>query len=344
MVEVVNRGNGAQELVRTQEDDQSSFSFVDIIERVDKLPLDFGVIPDFQQNVFYLTTHEGAKVGFVCRFVLDEMLQYAAEEVKSAFTVDESTSEIRFTSDDFETRNSQIAAIANILREKSDIEDLKGWRDERYAVWSPSHEPYVLVERSMAGPLGIITYGVHINGYFFDDSTKEIRFWIPRRSATKPTWPYILDNMVAGGIGYPCGIYETVLKESMEEANLEKEVIEKGISSGGVVSYLFYQGNPANDHFNNQKSYIVGEVEHVYDMKLDHTVIPKPNDGEVDSFNVMSLPEVMEALQNGEFKPNCALVMIDFLVRHGYITTNNEPRYLELSNKMHRTLPFPTRD
>lgn len=131
MVEVVNKKNGEQELVRTREDDENSFSFVDIVDRVDKFPLDYASVPDFQQNVYCLTTHEHVKIGFVCRFVLDEMIRYAGQDVKSTFIIDDSTSEIRFLSDDFETRNTQIETISNTLRQKSDIEDLKGWRDER---------------------------------------------------------------------------------------------------------------------------------------------------------------------------------------------------------------------
>ncbi|CAB4256491.1 similar to Saccharomyces cerevisiae YJR142W Putative protein of unknown function [Maudiozyma barnettii] len=344
MVVTVTDVNQKQTLVRTEDDEKFSFSFQEIIDRVDKLPLNYNDIPEFQENMFYLMTHDNIKIGFVCRFILNEMTQHCEKLVAVTFDVDSSKRTIRFKSNDFNTRNEQIDQISTILREHSNIEDLKGWRNEKYAVWCPEKKPYVLIERAMAGPMGILTYGVHINGYFFDSKTKEIRFWIPRRSATKPTWPYMLDNMVAGGIGFPYGIHETVIKESLEEANLPQDIINASISNAGVVSYLFYQGNSKVDKFNSQKSYIVGEIEYIYDMKLNEDTIPRPNDGEVDSFNVLSLQEVMTALQNAEFKPNCALVMVDFLIRHGFITTENEPNYLEIVNRIHRTLPFPTRN
>ena len=28
-------------------------------------------------------------------------------------------------------------------------------------------------------------------------------------------------------------------------------------------------------------------------------------------------------IASGDFKPNCALVILDFLVRHGYVTADN---------------------
>ena len=38
-------------------------------------------------------------------------------------------------------------------------------------------------------------YGVHMNGYLLTDDGK-FKMWIGRRSATKPTFPGLLDNMV----------------------------------------------------------------------------------------------------------------------------------------------------
>ena len=48
--------------------------------------------------------------------------------------------------------------------------------------------------------------------------------------------------------------------------------------------------------------------------------------------------QVVEALHNGEFKPNCGLILVDFLVRHGFVTPENEPNYVEISWRMHRRL------
>ena len=43
-------------------------------------------------------------------------------------------------------------------------------------------------------------YGVHINGYVGDVAAAGgQRLWVARRSATKPTWPGMLDHIVAGG-------------------------------------------------------------------------------------------------------------------------------------------------
>lgn len=50
------------------------------------------------------------------------------------------------------------------------------------------------LERSAAHIFGIKAYGCHINGYIKKDGQYFI--WIARRSKTKQTYPYMLDNFV----------------------------------------------------------------------------------------------------------------------------------------------------
>lgn len=52
----------------------------------------------------------------------------------------------------------------------------------------------------------------------------------------------------------------------------------------------------------------------------------------------MTIPEVMTHLHAGEFKPNCGLILVDFLVRHGLVTPENEPDYIELCWRLRRRL------
>lgn len=344
MVRVERDVHGKQIIVRTSEDDVNNFSFLDIIDRVDSFPLDYTEIPEFQANVFYLITHDGIKVGFVCRFVIEEIQSLVPTTLfDETFTLNQEKHQLIFKSTDFDTRCSQIDEIGLILHNSKEckLEALKAWRNEKYAIWIKK-TPYVLIERALAGPFGMVTAGSHINGYVTDPVSGDHKFWISRRSATKPTWPLMLDNIIAGGLGYPYGPYETAIKESLEEANLDKDIIEKYIRPAGVVTYFHYEGKPSEDKFNTENAYIVGEAEFIYDLHLPVDVIPRPNDGEVDSFNFMTLKETIKALQKGEFKPNCGLVMVDFLIRHGYITAENEPNFIAIFNKMHRHLPFPT--
>ncbi|MDQ6965518.1 MAG: hypothetical protein Q9M23_01175, partial [Mariprofundaceae bacterium] len=67
-------------------------------------------------------------------------------------------------------------------------------------------------------------------------------------------------------------------------------------------------------------------------LTLPSTFKPACNDGEVAEFFLWPLDEVARVVrETDEFKPNCNLVVIDFLLRHGLIGTEH-PEYKELSS------------
>jgi hypothetical protein len=38
------------------------------------------------------------------------------------------------------------------------------------------------------------------------------------------------------------------------------------------------------------------------------------------------------------FKPNCGLILVDFLVRHGFLSAETEADYNEITRRCHRNL------
>lgn len=180
-----------------------------------------------------------------------------------------------------------------------------------------------MLERSACELFGFVTYGVQMTMY-----TPDYRIWVPRRSKTKQTWAGFLDNSVAGGIPNGIAPFECIIKECEEEASLAEDVCRKNVRVSGVISY-FYQ---------NIRGNLQPEVEYVFDMLCpsgDPAFVPKPLDGEVESFELMDWELVVERMHAGEFKRNSAIVLVDFLIRHGKITPENDPKYLEIVTRMH---------
>jgi len=70
--------------------------------------------------------------------------------------------------------------------------------------------------------------------------------------------------------------------------------------------------------------------------------IPKPGDDEAIDFQLLTVEEVKKALAESRFKPNCAHLLLEFFVRHGILTAENEPGYIEIVSRFHRKLEFPT--
>lgn len=50
----------------------------------------------------------------------------------------------------------------------------------------------------------------------------------------------------------------------------------------------------------------------------------------------------MERIRRGEFKPNCALVLVDFFIRWGIVNPETEPDYVALVQACHTAHPFPS--
>ena len=44
---------------------------------------------------------------------------------------------------------------------------------------------------------------------------------------------------------------------------------------------------------------------------------------------------VFLALSRRGYLSACSQVLLDFLVRHGYLTSENEPRFLEINQRLH---------
>jgi hypothetical protein len=104
------------------------------------------------------------------------------------------------------------------------------------------------------------------------------------------------------------------------------------------VTYYYIRDERAGGETNLMQP----ECQYIYDLELPEDVIPKPGDDEVEEFYLWSIDEVKQAMENGEFKPNCALVVLDFLIRHGFLTNENDRDFIEIVSRLHRRLEFPT--
>jgi len=52
------------------------------------------------------------------------------------------------------------------------------------------------------------------------------------------SWPGYLDNTIAGGIPSGMGVFESLVKESMEEASIDESIIKAHAKAVGAISYF----------------------------------------------------------------------------------------------------------
>jgi 8-oxo-dGTP pyrophosphatase MutT (NUDIX family) len=240
-----------------------------------------------------------------------------------------------------EERSKVVEATVRAMHATGHFKVLSKWRDELYPVYGPKGDLLFSMERSASPLFGIVTYGCHMTAYVkskADDGTGEIKLWVPKRSASKQTYGGMLDNTVAGGIATGETPFESLVRESSEEASLPEDLVRKNARAVGTVTYFHIRDARAG----GETKLLQPECQYVYDLELPQDVVPEPSDDEVESFGLMTVDEVQEAMRSGQFKPNCALVLLDFFIRHGIVTMETDKGYIEIVSRLHRRLDFPT--
>ncbi|XP_054465584.1 thiamin pyrophosphokinase 2 [Anoplopoma fimbria] len=228
--------------------------------------------------------------------------------------------------DSYEKRSAAVDAVLQTMRQEGSLTCLKGWRDEKYSVMSKFSDPPVMwMERAATSLFGVKRYGVHINGYTVSDSG-EVSMWLARRSVTKQTYPGLLDNVAAGGLAAGVGIKHTLVKECEEEACIPAAIAEKARPVTNV-SYTY-----------EEEDGVFAESQFIFDLELPLEFKPRVGDGEVQEFYLLPMDKVKELLVTDDFKPNCAMVVLDFLIRHSFIDPDTEPCYQEFLAGLHQTL------
>ena len=243
--------------------------------------------------------------------------QFAAglAEWADVFVIEEGSISL---SPQLQTYSQRSNAIDTLLRQLLTRNEHPYMMDEMYAVTASNHQHAVFeIDRSAAALFGIRTFGQHVNA--FVQKPDGLYMWLGQRAADKRTFPGMLDQLVAGGLPVTETLAGNLSKECYEEAGIEAHTAQTAVAVG-TVSYNV--DTPAGFKY---------DTLYCYDLELPADFTPHCTDGEVDEFKLLPIEEVMKIVQETDnFKPNCNLVVIDFLIRHGYITPEHD-EYLGLA-------------
>ncbi len=215
----------------------------------------------------------------------------------------------------FDARTNAFAALSEDLDRRDLVSHLHG---ERYPVLTARGEVRFLMDRAVAPYFGIRAFGQHLNGYV--RRPDGLHLWVGRRSQNRRVAPGKLDHMVAGGLPWGISLADNLRKECWEEAALPAAVADRA-RPVGIVAYC-------GDSDRGLKP----DTIYCYDLELPEDIRPRCNDDEVASFERLPAAEVMRIIEHSDdFKLNCNLVIIDFLIRHGLIGPDH-PDYLALAH------------
>jgi 8-oxo-dGTP pyrophosphatase MutT (NUDIX family) len=202
------------------------------------------------------------------------------------------------------TRSAALGAVIGALYAEGRI---PGWRDETYAIRNDfDAAPLAFIERAASRFFGTMTYAVHLNGVVkYADRAPQL--WIARRSNTKATDPGMLDNVVAGGIGWGLDLLPTLVKECWEEAGMSAE-LARTAERGRTLHVLqsLPEGTQAEQIF-------------VYDVALPPDFAPRNQDGEVGEHRLARIEDVARWIEDSQLTVDASLATLDFMLRRQWI-------------------------
>lgn len=248
--------------------------------------------------------------------------------------VDHDSREIQLLGDSERERTQRLRETLLQEKEKGTFHLLSLWTGESCPVYGPTGEIVLSIERIAAPLFGVVTYGVQLLTYTETDD--KLHVWIARRAQTKRTFPGMLDSTVGGGLVTGETPFECLVREANEEASFDTSLTKSMATAVGAISYL----SLTDERSKGEKGLLCPEIQFTYEMKVPADLIPVPGDGEAEGFALMSIDQLKEALADGEFTPANGEVVLDFFIRHGILTFENEANYTTIVSRLHRRLEF----
>ncbi|MEO5372859.1 MAG: DUF4743 domain-containing protein [Alphaproteobacteria bacterium] len=216
------------------------------------------------------------------------------------------------------TPADRTAAMAEVLERLVERGVLSRLRGEPFAVSLCYGAPELMrIDRAAVPLFGVRAYGVHLNG--FVRTGQGMMMWVGRRSLTKRVAPGKLDNIVAGGQPAGLSLTENLVKECAEEADIPRDLALRATPVGAITYCMEGERGLRPD------------CMFCYDIELPTDFVPRNTDGEMAEFMLWPVADVIETVRSTDtFKFNVNLVLIDFAIRHGFVTADDEPDYLRL--------------
>ena len=230
-------------------------------------------------------------------------------------------------------RTKQLIVAATALADAGIVKKLHA---EEFAVAAGWGEPELArVNRAAAKFFGATSVGVHVMCHGGSDGDaapdwedRDDSFvWMARRADDKSEAPGLWDPTAAGGLPAGTSVAEHAAAEAYEEAGVDAALFSHAARATSALSLM-----TADDTSRALKQ----SLYFCFDARVSRAWAPRAVDGEVGAFARWSFEEIEREVREGErLRPAMRAVMLDFLVRHGHVTADNEPAYIELQSAMH---------
>ncbi len=186
-----------------------------------------------------------------------------------------------------------LAALAHWLHANGQA---SRWRNEGLRVDDAAGRAVATIERAAVRPLGITTHAVHLVG-----RTPDERVWVQQRALDKATDPGVWDTLMGGLVAQGESIATALARETWEEAGLAIDALWQVAPIGQVEVR-----GPLPDGY---------MIEHIdcFEATLPPGLQPVNQDGEVERFDCLALPDLCDRLQQGRFTLEASLILAQWL-------------------------------
>lgn len=283
-----------------------------ILQRIER-------INSFRPENFVPFLVAGQAVGRVRRDIVKTLSQWPDVFVRAAEGI-----HLAASLDNYENRTRALEAVVATLEAQGAF-SFPPMREPYPVKGGWGEEPLFEIERNATILFGVPVFGVHVNGYHYEN--KDLKIWLQLRSKTLRAWPGVYDQMAAGGQPVGISVYENTIKELGEEALLPRAIAERVVPVG-TVSYA-----------QEMREGVRIDTLFIWDLELPAGVVPRPDGVEVESFTCFDSGNLLDRINDPEdaaFKPNAALVLADFFIRHGRIGPDSDPDYAAILGRLRR--------
>ncbi|KAG6366584.1 hypothetical protein INS49_000762 [Diaporthe citri] len=327
----------------------SQSSWLNIVNKLDNVPHanqeNLETVTEFFSSYWTFSIQEGTEDSQIpVGYIADWLVQMIHWNRHPRFTIHRGSQSI-FLDAKHGTAQPQGAdsdgskSLHALIMELLDDGDVPGFRQLHHKgdfCQIPGPHTRIEIDRNAAQLFGLLTRGAHMTCHTWETSEKgrQMKLWVPRRAFNKKYDAGKLDNTVAGGIANGDTPLQTILAEAEEEAALSRAFVSENIVATDTLSYFNHCSAAEGDHMRPR-------VLYTFELELPHDILPRPHDGEVSEFLRMDAHEMKDAVMAGEMADDAAIVWLGFLVRHGIVDEQNEPDLLQITDRVHRHLPFP---
>ena len=243
---------------------------------------------------------QGHPIGSLLADLHTDVPQFAAKDFHMLLQKQEQTSGIFWALQGDLTSN--LNQLADLMRSTGVGQVAHYWRGEQLAVWSENGERLGSVERGAVRPLGIATRAVHLVGQTADGS-----IWVQQRSLTKANDPGQWDTLMGGMVSAQDDLQSALQRETWEEAGLQLHNLQN-LAQRGRVKISCPSEEADVDPLGI--AYTQEDIDW-FSCTVPDGVTPRNQDGEVAQFQLLSLPELAERLQRGEFTLEATLILVN---------------------------------